>query len=256
VPVRAWFRDASKAYEDDAKELERKKKLGNPGSPDFKALIQKMSTDELAELKGIRRGITDFAAALKPAQYNELQKSDNLLQVEKDNLKKAWQGHVSAAGVLGAMSPADIMALDGETVTMSPAMAAAYSAKIKPSQFAEIQKGDKFTDTQKNSLKREWEAQFDAGAAVPIADTLKRFSTEEIASLSGVVLSKPGVIDALGATEFDAIRRKGNLDTDQRRAIHARMMAAPAGTPLAAVRDHYFDHANDVGENRKKYWDV
>ncbi len=202
-PTKEWFRDASKQYEKDAKELDRKNTITNAAVPTVppnaaSLAVQKelknMSADELSELTGIRAGIAELVHNLTPEKFNELMKSDKLLAGEK--------------------------------------------AKIKAT----------------------WDSQFNLGSA---ANTMSRFTTEEIAALGGPTLLRPDpvaggrpVVDTLGTTELDAIRRKGNLSKQDRHDIYAHMSAAPTGSPLNVVFVSYFDPANDPGRNREKYWNV
>jgi hypothetical protein len=124
---------------------------------------------------------------------------------------------------------------------------------LSPEKFNELMKSDKLLTGEKAKLKATWNTQFTAASA---ATTMGRFNTEEIASLGGGTLTLGPVIDTLGATEFDAIRRKGTLDRTQRHDIHAHMMAAPLGSALQIAVTDYFAVANDPGGNRKRYWDV
>jgi hypothetical protein len=130
---------------------------------------------------------------------------------------------------------------------------APYVATLSPAKYAELQKSDKLLESEKKNLKTTWDSQFTPGNA---AATLARFSTEEISSLDGDALAKIPVIDALGTTEFDAIRRKGNLTRDQRHAIFDRMTSPAAPPALSAIVRDYFLPANDVGGARSKYWNV
>lgn len=187
-PAMEWFRNASKEYEKEAADLDKKKAISDPTHADFEKTLKKLSADELTELRGIRKGLAPYVKTLSPAKYSELQKSDKLLQIEKDNLKTAWNAQ------------------------FSPATAAA---------------------------------------------TISRFSTEEIATLDADTLKKPDVVAALGPTEFDAVRRKGNLTKDNRRDMHAQMVAAAAANPaFMAQYTDYFSPANDPGGARDKYWRV
>ncbi|MFA6502864.1 MAG: hypothetical protein WCT45_01230 [Candidatus Paceibacterota bacterium] len=182
-----WWRDQKKEYEKAAAELERKKNIAKPGTEDFTKTIKKMSADELAELRGIRKGTEEFVAALSPSKYSELQKSDKLLASEKKHLKDVWNG-----------------------------------------QF----EGDK------------------------ASATIARFSTEEVAALDGETLTKPDVINALGANELDAIMRKGSLNKVQRDTIFSSLNSAPAGSTAKAALDDYLSAANDPGGRRSKYWNT
>jgi hypothetical protein len=130
---------------------------------------------------------------------------------------------------------------------------------LSPEKFSELMKSDKLLAGEKGKLKRTWDSQFDptlGATSASAAISVGRLSTEEVVALGGGTLTHAPVIDNLGANEFDAIRRKGSLDKNQRRTIHAHMIAAPAGSTLKAEVDAYFDPANDVGGNRKRYWDV
>lgn len=187
-PTKEWFREASKEYEKDAKELEKKRIVSDPTDPDFEKTLKKMSADELSELRGIRKGLAPYVEKLSPAKYDELQKGDKLIQPEKD------------------------------------------------------------------ALKATWESQFTPVAA---ATTLGRFKTEEIASLDGTVLATVPVVAALGPTEFEAIRRKGNLTLGERRSMRAHMNAAAAADPAyAAEIVEYFSPGHDPRGERDKYWNV
>lgn len=174
-----WWRNQSKEYEKAQAELDRKNNINSGNPAQIKLALKKMSEDEIAELKGIRQGLSSFAEALSPATYNTLSKSPKLLEGEKTKLKAAWDNQFTAANA---------------------------------------------------------------------STTIGRFSTEEVASLDGGTLMKPEVVTTLGTTEFEAIRRKGSLNTAQRRAIYTAM------TP--AQQADYLDPANDPGGNRKKYWNV
>ncbi len=85
-----WWRDQQKKYEEAKKDLERKEKL-EPTSTDFVKTIQKSSAEQLAEMRGIRKGLDAFVQAIKPSQYSALQKSKDLLEPEKKNLRDKWE---------------------------------------------------------------------------------------------------------------------------------------------------------------------
>jgi len=132
---------------------------------------------------------------------------------------------------------------------------------LSPEKFNELMKSDKLLAGEKTKLKATWDTQFTVANA---ATTMSRFDTDQIVSLGGGTLlstdpTVPGsrpVIDTLGVNEFEAIRRKGSLDRTQRHDIHAHMMAAPPTSALGIVVADYFNAVNDVGGNRKKYWNV
>jgi len=124
---------------------------------------------------------------------------------------------------------------------------------LSPEKFSELMKSDKLLAGEKKKLKDTWENQFTVANA---ATTIRRFDTEEIVALGGGTLTQNPVIDTLGANEFDAIRRKGNLNQQQRHDIYAHMTNAPAGSALATVYTDYFSAAGDPRGDRMKYWNV
>ncbi|MFZ2167720.1 MAG: hypothetical protein WAV50_02505 [Minisyncoccia bacterium] len=113
-----WWRDQQKEYEKAASERERERNLATPGTPDFAKAINKMSDDELAELKGIRQGLDSFVGVLSPAKYASVSKSPKLLAGEKKKLDDAWDAqfttHAKSAGALGRMSDDERATLDSK----------------------------------------------------------------------------------------------------------------------------------------------
>jgi hypothetical protein len=188
-PTAEWFREASKQYEKDANALKKDAAISDPTNPDFTKTMKKLSVDELAELRAIRKGLVDYVKTLSPAKYDELQKSDKLLDSEKENLKKTWEDQFMPGNVVATMA---------------------------------------------------------------------RFTTEEIAGLSSSLLKRPDVIATLGNTEFEAIRRKGNLTAVDRKEIHRQMGMIALANPatFGVMFNDYFNPTNDIGGGRKKYWDV
>lgn len=197
-----WWRAQQNEYEKASSEQDRKAALvaaqmppGVAGTPEQKKAskdaqdeLKKMSVDELAQLKDIRKGTDRLVHNLSPEKFSELMKSDKLIPSEKSELKKSWDR-----------------------------------------QFV------------------------DANSA---AIAIGRLGTEEVAALGGGVLTKPTVIDALGATEFDAVMRKGTLNKQQRDDISAHIKSAVPGSARKAILDDYFAAANDPGGRRAKYWGV
>lgn len=125
---------------------------------------------------------------------------------------------------------------------------------LSPEKFGELMKSDKLLKGEKKALSDKWNEQFVNPASAAVA--IGRMSTEEVASLGGDTITKPEVINVLGSTELDQIRRKGNLTRDQRRAVMAHMTSAAASPALAAVVGDYFLAANDPGGARDKYWNI
>ncbi|MBI3572196.1 hypothetical protein HY091_01515 [Candidatus Kaiserbacteria bacterium] len=121
---------------------------------------------------------------------------------------------------------------------------------LSPAKYAELRKSDKLLQGEKDKIKRTWESQFTD--PVKAKATIARFSTEEVAALDGETLTKnPYVIEALGATELEAIRRKGSLKLDQRREVYDHMMKTPA-----LEKDFLNYLAADPTGGRERYWDV
>lgn len=126
---------------------------------------------------------------------------------------------------------------------------------LSPEKFNELMKSDKLLSGEKTKLKDSWNQQFASVPAAAIA--LDRFSTEEVATLGGSTLTRAPVIENLGISEFEAIRRKGNLSTADRRAIYTQMNAIAIANPAyAGTIADYFDPANDPGGGRMRYWNV
>lgn len=119
-PTAAFFREAEKGYQQAAADVDRKAKL-NSGSPaDVQAELRRMSDDEIAELRGIRRGLDNFVQALGPTAYGNLMKNKSVLQSEKNNIKKSWDAQfanvATASTALGRMSEEERVALGGSTL--------------------------------------------------------------------------------------------------------------------------------------------
>ena len=132
---------------------------------------------------------------------------------------------------------------------------------LSPEKFNELMKSDKLLSGEKAKLQKTWDTQFDAAN---VGTTMGRFSTEEVAALGGGTLLHEDpvthghhVIENLGITEFEAIRRKGTITRQQRHDIYAQInLAAHANPAYAVMVADYFDPANDPGGNREKYWNV
>ncbi len=103
----SWWRDQQKEYEKAAKEREKEKDLIPPSERKFKddderkkatedwsKNLNKMSAEELAELRGIRKGMPEWISALSPKKYAELQKLEGAkapLKAEKEKIEGAWK---------------------------------------------------------------------------------------------------------------------------------------------------------------------
>jgi len=122
--IKESFRHSTEEYEKKSKELDKEHAIENPNNPDSVKILKKMSADELAELKGIRKGLSDFVVTLSPAKYAELQKSDKLLESEKKTLKVSWNNQFTSANAqatLGRFNTDEIASLDGDLITKESA---------------------------------------------------------------------------------------------------------------------------------------
>lgn len=187
-PVKEFFRESSLEHDKAAAELDRKQRLASASAlygplatpqqtADAEAArreLKKMSTDELATLGDIRKGINSLVWNLSPSTFADLMKSDKLSGSEKKNIKNSWDGQfTNSSATAGAM--------------------------------------------------------------------IERLSSSEIASLSGDNLTHANTLPHLDASDFDAIRRKGDLNMSERLAtgtyiLHAATVPLPAGATAAAVQ--------------------
>lgn len=120
---------------------------------------------------------------------------------------------------------------------------------LSPAKFNELSKSPKLLSSEKTNLKKEWEGQFNN--AETAGKVLAGYSTEEVATLDPKILTKPQVAQNLDSDQLESIRRKGNLNREQRTAIFTSLTSTPELT------DSMLEYlAADPTGSREKYWDL
>lgn len=196
-----------------------------------------------------KKAVEGFPTPKKVSDYlREGQKENEKAAAElkrKDILTSSSSSTAAIKGEFKKMSPDEI----AETAGIRNADPRFIEA-LTPAQYKDVMASSKLLAGEKTKLKTAWEDQFSSGRA---AATMARFSTEEIATLSGDILTKPDVIDELGSTELDAIKTKGTLTKQQRHDIYAH---AGISTSFATEMADYLSTPKDPTGARMKYWNV
>ena len=214
--------------------------------------LAKMSTKQLEELGGIKKGVESLVTNLSPQQFDALMKSDKVNETEKGNIRRerfkeltTIIGDATAAAAAAAAPGATQVQKDEAEKTEKTARDRITQVNLKELSYLDKDLlvsdlvADSLTNDQADSLSKEGvlgtaqkitldarrKDRFDptkvAPTAVAAALRSTKWNRDQINKLPAATLTDKGVLDALGAdalTLADIVRR-GNMSPLDKRKI-------------------------------------
>jgi hypothetical protein len=289
-PVKEWLQHSAEEREQAGREIDFKNAqadlaAGRITQDQFDTIatpiISKMTTKQLEELSGIRKGTEALVRNLSPEQFESLMKSDKFNEVEKEKMRTGRYSSLHTAitaGNKGAVRQwsAKDLATALPDILKNPADAATLVGLMSEGQFDAVVKNDKLTKGQQQQLRdfsgpgkilsyldivrgRPLSApalqaagiipagMTAAAATAAVTPLLATMGHKKFAKLRSEVLTDPIAMALLTPKHLAALMTDGDLDTAQ---IHTIATAVRA-TANASVMTYLDPITNPIAAT---YW--
>lgn len=261
-PTKEWF-DQSKAEREQAgREIDFKNAqadlaAGRITQAQHDAIVvpilSKMSTKQLEELGGIKKGVDALVNNLSPQQFEALMKSDKLNDIEKDKIKDARYRTLSGAvssGNVPAIKKAVNSLSKGELESMPAAMLAnpLVLGQLSDKQRETINDSKERTAAEKDLVRNSSptgsvEAIFNAAGggvtgAVAVAGSpnFARLTVPQLAKLDKAILTQPAVAEKLTTATLIELQEQKKLTPPEMITIGNHIRAS--ATANAKTKDY------------------
>ncbi len=207
--------------------------------------MSSMTDKEIEALVSENRKLLDkqsFANKLSVQQLEAINKSDKFSETEKQTLKDARFGDINADLASGGPLRKEVIdkikgLTDKEIEMINPSHLGKehFVANLKASQVEAIKKSNKFTSSQKATLKEQRKIVFARGIRDNPA-TVGKADAKELANSDGL-LTDPAILEHLSAKKLKKVA--GEIDDDAKiQAIDAAIKGAtaPPGSGLEALQ--------------------
>ncbi|OGG78926.1 hypothetical protein A3J11_00540 [Candidatus Kaiserbacteria bacterium RIFCSPLOWO2_02_FULL_55_12] len=246
--------------------------------------LSKMSTKQLEELGGIKKGIEVLVRNLSPEQFESLMKSDKFSDAEKENMRanryRSLNGAITAGDreAVRQWSAKDL-ATAAPDILNNPVQAASLVNLMSEGQFDAVVKNDKLTKGQQQQIRNlssqgkvdnfldiahgrapRTPALVTAGiipaGMTPVAATaealrlMSTMSPKKLAKLPGRILTDPIAMALLTPKHLAAFMTDGDLDPPQISTI-ATAVRNPAHPNHAAIMSYLDPATNPIAAS---YW--
>ena len=297
-PTKEWF-DQSKAEREQAgREIDFKNAQADLASgkitqDQFDAvatpILSKMTTKQLEELGGIRKGTEALVKNLSPEQFETLMKSDKFNEVEKEKMRNGRYSSLHGAlapGVPVAVArdavrqwSAKDLATAAPDILNDPVQAANLVNLMSEGQFDAVVKNDKLTKTQQQQLRNfSGQGKIDnfldiaggrpprtpalvtagiipagmtsAAATAEASRLMSTMSAKKLAKLPGRILTNPVSMSLLTPKHLAAFMTDGDLDPADITTI-AGAVRNPAHPNHTAIMTYLNPATNPIAAS---YW--
>lgn len=268
-PIREWLQHSAEEREQAGREIDFKNAqadlaAGRITQDQFDTIttpiISKMTTKQLEELSGIRKGTEALVRNLSPEQFESLMKSDKFNEVEKEKMRTGRYSSLHTAIIAGDKGAvrqwsAKDLATALPDILKNPADAATLVGLMSEGQFDAVVKNDKLTKGQQQQLRdfsgpgkilsyldivrgRPLSApalqaagiipagMTPAAATAAVTPLLATMGHKKFAKLRSEVLTDPLAISLLTPKHLAALMTDGDLDTAQIHTIATTIRAA------------------------------
>lgn len=292
-PIRKFFEESAQEREQAGREMDFKDAqadlaAGRITQDQFDAIatpiLSKMTTKQLEELSGIRKGTEALVRNLSPEQFEALMNSDKFNEIEKGKMRENRYSSLRGAITAGNRDAvrqwsAKDLATAVPDILNNPVQAASFINLMSEGQFDAVVKNDKLSKSQQQQL-RDFSTQgkisnyldisngraprtpalvtagiipvgmAPAAAATEATRLMGTMNPKKLAKLHGSILTDPLTMSLLTPKHLAAFMTDGDLDPVQIHTI-ATAVRNPAHPNHAAFVTYLNSTTNPIADS---YW--